>query len=219
MRLLYLIQQLYRRYAHVFNRIPIINRIKNKGVNNKFELNKPMIRSKIVCVGNNNRIILLHGGSLDKCTFLISGDNNTIIIGNRSSAIRATICIEDSNNNIIIGDNCSLCGEILLAACEGTDIQIGEDVLCSSHIELRTSDSHSIFDDCKQRINIAKSISIGQHVWIGTGVRINKGVTIGDNSVIGNAAVVTKSFMNSNVIIAGNPAKIVKEGIMWSKDR
>lgn len=214
-----LAQQLYRRYARFFNRIPMINQVRNKGNDNIFDLDKPIIRSKIVCLGNNNKIILMPGGGLDKCSFHISGDHNTIIIGKRSSAIHASLYIEDSNNSIEIGDDCSLCGEILLAACEGTSIKIGDEALCSSHIELRTSDSHAIYDTGGRRINAAKNINIGKHVWIATGVRINKGVVIGDNNVIGNAAVVTKTFTNTNVIIAGNPAKIIKEEIIWSKER
>ena len=96
------LQKVYRKYASFFNRFPMINRIKNIGKNNVFKLDKPVIRSKIKCVGNNNKIILLPGGGLDRCTFLITGDNNTVFIGNNSSVIRGTIYIEESNNNIII---------------------------------------------------------------------------------------------------------------------
>lgn len=44
---------------------------------------------------------------------------------------------------------------------------------------------------------------------------ICKGVSIPDNSVIGVGSVVTKSFNESNVIIAGNPAVVKKQGIHW----
>ena len=57
---------------------------------------------------------------------------------------------------------------------------------------------------------ISKSVLIGDNVFIGQNVTILKGVKIGDNVVIGNGAVVTKSFPD-NVIIAGNPAKIIKK--------
>lgn len=211
--------KIYRKHACFINKIPFINKIKNKGNENSFQLNKPMVHSKIICNGNNNKIFLMPGGGLDHCTFLISGNNNTIIIGDRASAVRATICVEDSGNVVHIGDKSSLCGEILLAACEGTKIEIGEDMLASSHIEIRTSDSHAIYNDKGERINAAKDIYIGKHVWIGTGVKINKGVSIGNGCIVGNGAIVTRKFENSNVIIAGNPANIVKEKIKWSKDR
>jgi len=38
------------------------------------------------------------------------------------------------------------------------------------------------------------------------------GVTVGNESIIGSGAIVTKD-VPSNSIVAGNPAKIIKEGI------
>jgi maltose O-acetyltransferase len=55
----------------------------------------------------------------------------------------------------------------------------------------------------------AKPISFGNNVWIGGGAIINPGITIGNNVVIASGAVVTKSFPD-NVVIGGNPAKILK---------
>ncbi len=54
-----------------------------------------------------------------------------------------------------------------------------------------------------------KSISIGRDTWIGAGAFILKGVTIGDNSVVGAGAVVSQD-VPPNVIVAGNPAQIVR---------
>lgn len=50
---------------------------------------------------------------------------------------------------------------------------------------------------------------IGENCWIGANVRICKGVTIGDNSVVAACSVVTKD-VPANCIVAGNPAKVVK---------
>lgn len=47
-------------------------------------------------------------------------------------------------------------------------------------------------------------------MWIGGGAIINPGIYVGDNVVIGLGAVVTKDIPN-NVVIGGNPAKIIKE--------
>lgn len=52
-------------------------------------------------------------------------------------------------------------------------------------------------------------IFIGDNCYIGTGATILGPVTIGDNVTIGAGAVVTKDIP-SNVVVAGNPAKIIK---------
>ena len=66
-------------------------------------------------------------------------------------------------------------------------------------------------------INISKEISIGNNVWIGCRNTILKGSIIMDNSVIGANSLVNKEFKKENVLIAGNPAKILKENIVWEK--
>ena len=87
-------------------------------------------------------------------------------------------------------------------------------------IDLRTGDSHSIIDcQTQERLNFAKDIEIGNHVWVATRCLILKGAKVADNSVIASGSIVTKSFSEPGVVIAGNPAKVVKEGITWSRDR
>ena len=55
-----------------------------------------------------------------------------------------------------------------------------------------------------------KPVIIGDNVWIGGSAVINPGVNIGDNVVIASGAVVTKD-VRANVIVGGNPARIIKE--------
>lgn len=59
-------------------------------------------------------------------------------------------------------------------------------------------------------------IEIGNHVWIGSGVTILRGVTIPDGCVIAAGAVVSSSFQATNCLIAGSPAKVIKENIQWT---
>ena len=58
-------------------------------------------------------------------------------------------------------------------------------------------------------VEYALEIKVGSNVWFGGNVTVLSGVTIGDNSIIGAGSVVTKD-VPSNVIVAGNPAKIIK---------
>src|SRR5690606_37233641 len=48
-----------------------------------------------------------------------------------------------------------------------------------------------------------------ENVWVCDGAVICKGVTIGENSIVAARAVVTKD-VPANVVVAGNPAKVIK---------
>ncbi len=56
----------------------------------------------------------------------------------------------------------------------------------------------------------SKPIIIGKNTWVGGRSAILKGVTIGDNSIVGFGSVVTQD-VPPNVIVAGNPARVVKQ--------
>ena len=58
---------------------------------------------------------------------------------------------------------------------------------------------------------MAKDVVIGEHCWIGMNAVILPGVTLGAHTVVGAGSVVTKSFPEGNCLIAGNPARLIKE--------
>jgi len=59
-------------------------------------------------------------------------------------------------------------------------------------------------------VEFGKPVTIGDNVWLGGRAIINPGVTIGDNVVVASGAVVTKDVPN-NVVVGGNPARVLKE--------
>jgi acetyltransferase-like isoleucine patch superfamily enzyme len=96
---------------------------------------------------------------------------------------------------------------------------IGADCMFASDIEIRTSDAHSVIDTASgERINLAEDVTIGNHVWIASHSIILKGVNIGENSVVAAGAVVTNSCPPGS-ILAGNPARVIKTGITWTRER
>ena len=84
---------------------------------------------------------------------------------------------------------------------------MGKNFLFAPGVKLISS-NHDIED--KSKIAKAEPIIIGDNVWLGANVIILPSVTIGSNVVVGAGSVVTKSFPD-DVIIAGNPAKILKQ--------
>lgn len=167
-----------------------------------------------------------------------SQSNNSVEFGFRSIYSNLFIQFKGSNNKLIVDHHCRLTGRFVfdgdnntitiapntsfegvnLVASEGGKISIGQDCMFSYGIEIRTSDSHAIFDrETKQRINFASDVCIGNHVWLGMGVKVLSGVNIEDGCVVGTSAVVARSLGDKHSIYAGVPAKKIRENIIWSR--
>lgn len=127
-------------------------------------------------------------------------------LGSNAVINRPFIC--DYGCNIYIGDNFYMNYDcIFLDTCK---IVIGNNVMLGPRVSIYTP-IHPL--DSKGRnsgLEYGAPVIIGDNVWIGGSAVIKPGVTIGNNVVVGCGAVVTKNIPD-NVVVAGNPAKIIKE--------
>ena len=99
---------------------------------------------------------------------------------------------------------------------EEQNLFIGNDVMFSLGIWIRTSDAHLIYSaDSMERVNISKSVFIGDHVWVGQDVILLKGSQIASGSIIGAKAVVSGQTIPSNTVWAGNPIKLISNNKFW----
>ncbi len=156
---------------------------------------------------------------LDNCKFH-AVSTNTIIINSLCELHGVTFWMDDANNSIEIGRCTTMVGPVQLASCENASITIGEDCMFAHDIYVRTTDSHSIMDNTGNRINMAKDVKIGNHVWVGMQSIFLKGSTVGDNSVVAARTIVSSSTPNrQNAIIVGSPARILREDINWCRNR
>ncbi len=114
-----------------------------------------------------------------------------------------------SGSEIVIGDNVRSNNGLIVIAAERVEIK--EDVLIGRHVQISDSDAHDINPE-KRRSHCGGSrpVVIGKNVWIGNNSIILKGASIGENSIVGAGSVVTGKLFPPNVIIAGNPARVVR---------
>lgn len=213
----------YPRLIHtilnVINRMPFNNSIRMTP-NNTLSWSGLLKDCRIEVTGRDNVILVKDYARLNKCCISIHGNNNVVEVHDWAFMHSGEIVIEDDNNGIFVGQNTIISGKTHLAAIEGTKIRIGDNCLFSSNITIRTGDSHSILSwDGGNRINMSKSVEVCDRVWVGNGATILKGVTIQSHSVVGTQAVVTKSPGESNCVLAGNPARIIKSSIKWCPER
>jgi len=176
--------------------------------------------SRIDIKGRGNQVLLGKNNHLVNSSIFIKGNNNTVILGDNNSLINCEIWVEDDGGSVIFGNDNKILGRTHLAETEGCTIKLGDGCLFSTNVVFRTGDSHSILSvETGERINPAKSITIGDRVWFGNDSKVLKGSEIQSDSIVATGAIVTKKFEEPNVVLAGNPASVVKHGVKWIAKR
>ena len=200
--------------------------------------------SNITVLGSNNTICFKFGRyeDIEKLltnkgfNILIVGDNNRMNIGRVNVGYHPAWGITGLNiiiggfaddwsepginrtaDNCLVemGDNIMVCGAMIYLQESDSVVRIGDNSMISWGVDIWCTDVHTITDMEGNAQNFGKSIEIGRHVWVGKDSKIGKNVRIVDNSIIGWGSIVTRSVEESNVVIAGNPAKVVKRNINW----
>lgn len=86
-------------------------------------------------------------------------------------------------------------------------IYIGKGTYIGPNVGIITA-NHDIYNLDKHEEG--KDVIIGKNCWIGMNSIILPGVVLGDKTIVGAGSVVTKSFPEGNVVLAGNPARVIK---------
>ncbi len=114
----------------------------------------------------------------------------------------------DYGYNIFVGENFYANFDCIIL--DAAPVKIGTNCMLAPGVHIYTA-CHPL--NSKERITeieFAKPVTIGDDVWVGGRAVINPGVTIGDRVVVGSGSVVTKD-VPSDVVVAGNPARIIKK--------
>jgi acetyltransferase-like isoleucine patch superfamily enzyme len=109
-----------------------------------------------------------------------------------------------------VGDNFAMSGGVL---CAAQRITIGDNVAVGANSTIVDSDFHPLSPEERKRHPAdgkTATVVVADDVFIGMNCLILKGVTVGRGSVIGAGSVVTRD-VPPGVIVAGNPARIIKE--------
>lgn len=131
----------------------------------------------------------------DKTTFKING--RFTMHGHSSIMVHKGALLEIGNNTYLNGGSID-CSH---------HIRIGDDCAIAGGVSISDNSWHAI-DVGK------KDVLIGNKVWIATNALIMPGVKIGDGAIVAAGAVVTKD-VPARCMVAGVPAKVIKENVDW----
>lgn len=124
-----------------------------------------------------------------------------------------TIIVAKNGGIINVGKGVCMSGCTLYSM---DSITIGDHTDIGAGCKIMDNDCHPLpyserYPEQQNKVK-KKPIVIGEGCFIGTNSLILKGTTLGRNVVVGAGSVVCGAFPD-NVIIAGNPAKIIKNNL------
>ena len=113
----------------------------------------------------------------------------------------------DYGSNIFVGEN--FFANFNLTILDEAEVRMGDNCFIGPNVSIYTACHPLDVENRNKALEWSEPVTIGDNVWIGGSATILPGVTIGDNVVIGGGSVVTKD-VPSNVVVGGNPARIIK---------
>lgn len=171
------------------------------GKNVKFLNKKNIFLNKNVTIENN---VIIDGYCHDK---VVIGSNSKI---GSFSEVSCTGHFSKYGKGFYFGNNSGVGKFAFFGAAGG--IKIGDNVIMGEYVSFH-SQNH-VFSDKNELIRnqgvTSKGIEIKNNVWVGAKCTFLDGAFVGSNSVIAAGALVKDKFPN-NVLIAGVPARIIKE--------
>ena len=173
-------------------------------------------RPQIAILGDANTIETGRFTEIYDSKIQVVGTRNTARLGHRVR-VHMSLDFHTDGAEFAVGSH-STCVAMQAALHESRSLLIGEDCQFAADIYLTVSDTHSIVDLATGvAVNPGDDVVVGDHVWLGYRTIVLKGARIGRGSVIGTAAVVTDEIPE-NCVAVGNPARVVRRGVTWTRE-
>ena len=145
----------------------------------------------------------------------VAGQGNRVEIGD-GVRFSGRIVVRGFGLTVRIGDRCDFKRSEIVAFY--ADVRVGRDCLVATGVNLRSGDFHTIVDKGSGvAINEPEAVSVGDGVWLSAKATLLKGARVPDGCVVGWGSIVTLPFDEPDCIIAGSPARVVRQGISWSR--
>ena len=135
------------------------------------------------------------------------GKSATFVATSDSNIRLTTWNLGEFDGKIFADDYCLFTPGVRIAAA--SEIKIGKGCMFANGSYVSDADWHGIYKRAEP-VGSTKRVELKDNVWICDRAVVGKGVTIGENSIVAAGAIVVKDVPD-NVIVGGNPSKIIKE--------
>jgi hypothetical protein len=129
------------------------------------------------------------------------------------------VFLRSSGQLLFWGTGASAVGCMMEIEGAGHSMVIGDDALISGGVWIRNHDMHTIHDlRTGRKINQAPADTVlERHVWLGQDAMLLNVPRVGMGSIVGARSLV-KGYVPPRVIVAGTPARVIREGVSWGRD-
>lgn len=177
------------------------------------------INTNIIFNGTGNYLYIEDNVRLKDSTISFGGNNALVYLSSNTKHPYIVWIDAWNGSTVYFGNNSFFNGIMHVSASERQNIIFGNDGVYSFGIWFRTADPHLIYDiETKKRINMSKSVLVGDHVWLGQNATILKGSQIGSGSIVAANALISGKTVESNSLWGGNPARKIKDNIFFTGD-
>ena len=152
-------------------------------------------------------------------SLLVSGAGATVLVGPESEFTAGNIYC-GAGSSVIFDGGVTATREAVVDARNGGSIVARWGQLWAANVYVATDDMHRLTAlDTGVRLNpYGARIQLGRHLWLGRDVIITGHVEVGDDAVIGTRSMVRGQKVPANTVVAGVPARVIRENVTWSED-
>lgn len=196
-------------------------RIIQKNFNNRIQKCKSYEGLFIRDNGQNNQVTIDTPDVFVGTHIQIDANNTHIHIKNVRYIRYSKIFVYNGDNQrLTIGDGTSVEGMNVYLCGQDSSLEIAEDCMLANNIQIWTADGHSVVDKTSGEILNQKPghVVVSKCTWIAQDAKLLKKAFIPANSIVGASSVVSRAFKEENTVIAGNPARVVKQNVIWNRE-
>ena len=170
-------------------------------------------------IGFRDALVVVGSDLSTLSSLLIGGDGATVFIGRRCELTAGNLYCGGASSVVLNGPLIAT-RQAVIDARNGGSIVVAPDQLWAADVYVATDDMHRLEDRrTGARLNpFGAHIRLGRHVWLCKDAVVTGHVEIAEGAVVGLRAVVRGQKVPAHAVVAGVPARVVREDVHWTYD-